>query len=203
LEKYKFTKEYDWWGFEHHANFEQIKKYFYSRMDLAFLEIGVCEGKTTVWLLDNVLTGSKSKIWCIDPYITENGRYNLYLHESKVILHRDTSEKILSGMLLSHRCFFDFIYVDGDHNASVVLQDLILSWRLLKVKGIMLIDDYEMETTDPWFYKSHREFNECPKLKFTHPRIAIDAFLNIYRGQYEMIIDGYQIGVKKLLNFPG
>jgi len=82
------------------------------------------------------------------------------------------------------------------------LEDLVLSWKLLKVGGLMLIDDYEMETLDPWFYISHKQFQNTPRLRFTHPRIAIDAFRNIYRGQYETVIDNYQIGLKKVLNFP-
>ena len=66
----------------------------------------------------------------------------------------------------------------------------------------MLIDDYEMETTDPWHYVSHKQFDKSnPRLRFTHPRIAIDAFLNIYRGQYKLVIDNYQIGIKKIIEF--
>jgi hypothetical protein len=31
---------------------------------------------------------------------------------------------------------------------------LVLSWKLLKVGGIMLIDDYEMEVTDLCIYQT-------------------------------------------------
>lgn len=214
--KYKFTKKYDFWTVDHYTNFAYIKSYFDSNYELvkrdattylSFLEIGVFEGRTSTWLLDNVLkeqvyTRIGGVLHCIDPAITDNGRYNLAQHIGNVIFYNDSSLKILLKLLQENvGLLFDFIYVDGDHNACNLLEDLILSWKLLRIDGIMLIDDYEMEATDPWHYISHPEFSDNPRLRFTHPRIAIDAFLSIYRGQYDLVIDNYQIGLKKIVNF--
>jgi len=221
MNKYKFTKKADWWEIDHQLNFDFIKQYFMaiyipfsesipsnsceSSYRLSFLEIGVFEGRTSVWLLDNILeipnNGRSGILHCIEPNLTKNGKFNLKQHMGNIILHEMLSVKALISFIQEDVFKFDFIYVDGDHNACGLLEDLVLSWKLLKVEGIMLIDDYEMETTDPWHYKSHKEFNlHNPKLRFTHPRIAIDAFLGIYRGQFELIIDNYQIGIKKIIN---
>ena len=50
-------------------NFNKIREYFNGRENLSFLEVGTLEGRTTVWLLDNILTDSKSRIHCVDPFI--------------------------------------------------------------------------------------------------------------------------------------
>jgi predicted O-methyltransferase YrrM len=209
MNKYRFTKKMNFWNVDHHTNFAYIKQLFSDTEEsqLNFLEIGVFEGKTSCWLMDNILSiesihNSKGMLHCIDPYITKNGEYNLRQHLGDVIFYRAPSGEVLIDLIKGKVFNFDFVYVDGDHNACNLLEDLLLSWKLLKVGGIMLIDDYEMEVTDPWHYVSHAEFNkDNPKLRFTHPRIAIDAFLNIYRGQFDLIIDNYQIGIKRTLHF--
>lgn len=208
MNKYKFTKKMNFWNVDHLTNFALIKQIFNNSEEsqLNFLEIGVFEGRTSCWLIDNILSiesinKSKGMLHCIDPYIAKNGEYNLRQHLGDIIFYRESSGKVLIDLIKDNIFKFDFIYVDGDHNACGLLEDLILSWKLLKVGGIMLIDDYEMEAVDPWHYISHKEFTQNnPKLRFTHPRIAIDAFLNIYRGQFDLVIDNYQIGVKKIAN---
>ena len=212
MKKYKFTKKYDFWEPDHYENFSFIKKYFdkdnypenpYPDFKLTFLEIGVFEGRTSVWLIDNILNPEGSEIesgvlHCIDTELMEKTKFNLKQHIDNLIFYHESSINTLIDMIHNKFFRFDFIYVDGDHNACGLLQDLILSWKMFKIGGIMLIDDYEMETLDPWFYVSHKEFADNPRLQFTHPRIAIDAFLNIYRGQYEIVINNYQIGLKKV-----
>jgi hypothetical protein len=204
MKKYKFTKKYDWWNEDHHNNRAYLKKVFdaYDPIErLTFLEIGVFEARTSCWLLDNILTlrAKPGMLYLIEPDLPAYGKSNLTQHLGDIILYQEPSLKVLIRLITENLQKFDLIYVDGDHNACGVLQDLVLSWKLLKVGGIMLIDDYEMEAMDPWFYKSHKEFSkDYPGLVFTHPRIAIDSFLSIYRGQYTKIIDNYQIGLKKV-----
>ena len=65
--------------------------------------------------------------------------------------------------------YFDFIYIDGSHQAPDVLFDALLGFELLRVGGIMVFDDYLWQEpleggTDPI---------PCPK-------IFIDAFTNVY-----------------------
>jgi hypothetical protein len=120
-------------------------------------------------------------------------------HIGKYIFHKDYSIYTLSR-LLQNKEEFDFIYTDGDHNAPGLLEDMVLSWKLLKVEGLLLVDDYEMKIKDPWFYKCHKEFKDTPKLMFIHPMVAISSFMTIYRGCYEVFIDNYQVGLIKKID---
>ena len=44
--------------------------------------------------------------------------------------------------------FFDMIYIDGNHEPEYVLEDAVLSFRKLKVGGIMIFDDYGWQGPD-------------------------------------------------------
>ena len=75
---------------------------------------------------------------------------------------------------------YDFIFVDGDHHPWGVLEDMVLSWRLLKKGGLMIVDDYSWEV----------------------PRKGIDAFLSAYEGRYKFLFASgkncWQYGIEKL-----
>ena len=209
MSQYRFNPKYNWWKEDHSANFLILSQALQGRK-IEALEIGAFEGRSSVWILDNVIS-KESSLTVIEPYpepgdnkdiaaVKDNLQYNLSLADpgqsrSRVIVGE--SKTILPRLLVEGRRF-DLIYVDGDHNALGVLRDLIMAWDLLRVDGYMLMDDYEMETTDPWHFVSHKEFIEYPRIKFLHPKTAIDPFLVIYRGLYEKVIDNYQVGIKKI-----
>ncbi|MBX9679090.1 MAG: class I SAM-dependent methyltransferase [Gemmataceae bacterium] len=78
---------------------------------------------------------------------------------------------------------FDFIHVDGSHAAPDVLSDAVLSWPLLKAGGLLAFDDYEWSMfADP---------RKCPKL-------AIDAFLTIQHGAYDVAVHSVRLILGKL-----
>jgi hypothetical protein len=162
------------------------------------LEIGTFEGRTIIKILESV---PNSLATIIDPDPGPNFHHNLdeWIRSGRLNWIEDYSFNALRRINKK----FDFIYVDGDHNASGVLEDAVLSWRCLKVGGLLLFDDYLMEIRDPWFYIMHKEFNRYPGLTFYHPKEAIDAFLAIYKGQYEFLIDNYQIGLTKICEIGG
>lgn len=199
MNEYKLSDNYN---FHQHPdilqNFDIIKKEYQNKDNVKFLEIGSFEGRSAVWFLDNVLNDS-SKFYIIEPVILENLVHNIKFHKDRVRIINDLSQTVLPR-LIANKELYDFIYVDGMHNASHCLKDIVFGWELLKVNGIMLIDDYEFNHIS-WTDYKYEEFEKYKKLKFTFPKVAIDSFLNIFRGQYELIIDNYQIGVRKLLNF--
>lgn len=207
--KYRFdlSKKFEFWNIDHKNNFAKIARYYkysYNYINdskpLVFLEIGSCEGYTAVWLLDNILVGPQDRLICLEPDVSDLLIENLSHHGEKAFIKKEYSHKQLS-VYKSRRNYFDFIYIDGDHNAAGVLEDMVLAWRILKPGGILLVDDYEMKVLDKWFYKSHYEFKNNPRLNWQHPSIAINSFLSIYRGCYESFIDNYQIGIKKVTEF--
>ena len=75
-----------------------------------------------------------------------------------------------------------FIYIDGCHLASVVLQDASLSWHLLKAGGLMIFDDYE--------YRDPQNPDEDTKK-------GINQFLETIPNQYEIVHKAYQLILKK------
>ena len=158
---------------------------FRGKANLQFLEIGAYEGMATCWLLDNILTDDKSRIIVIDTFEgsmehRERGEYqldalydrfmrNIANHRAKVSVMRGRSQWILRTISDP----FDFVYVDGSHVASDVLEDAVLSFRLLKLGGRLVFDDYV------WNYYDDPHLN---------PRLGIDAFLNCFHNDYNLIV---------------
>lgn len=146
------------------------------------LEIGVYEGMSTCWMLDKMLP-SNASILCIDPLENEE-IYEAFIQNVVVVkkpnqtvtFYRQTSAKALPYLLLQDT-HYDFIYVDGSHQAPDVLFDAVNAWQILRQGGIMLFDDYAGGDT---------------------VRPAVDCFLACFAGQYEVVEQGYQLGVQKL-----
>jgi predicted O-methyltransferase YrrM len=188
---YRFTEELNWWGDDIDQNFKMVKNIFKDRTNLYFLEIGVQEAKSSCWMLDNILCDPGSHLHCIDIKILDNGRYNLSNHKDKYTLYEDFSENVLIRFQNNFREFFDFVYVDGSHFAKDVLTDLVLSWRLLKKNGIMLMDDYRIDPNDIIY-------RDIPHPVHT-PKIAIDPFMNIYTKELKILAKNYQICIQKVV----
>jgi hypothetical protein len=77
---------------------------------------------------------------------------------------------------------FDFIYVDGSHEAPEVLSDAVLAYRLLRVGGLIGFDDYG--------WRRFPDVNDNPKA-------AVDAFANVYWERVGLVSGGYQQFFKK------
>lgn len=180
--KYKFTA--DW--FSHNIpTWERILKPFKGKPNIHYLEIGVFEGMSAFWMLENILTHSTSTLTCIDifPKLIEERFYaNLKKSgfEDKVTVVKGISQKQLKRFSDNS---FDIIYIDGGHTAVDVLADAVLSWPLLKEEGIIIFDDYL------WKKKEYP-----PQMR---PKIAVDAFITIYINHIEIIHQAYQVVLKK------
>jgi len=169
--------------------------------NLRFLEIGCFEGRSTNYLLDNILTGNNCTIDVIDTFggsINEAGMnfdvsfnfstlYETFVkntepHKEKINIHVGYSGDVLRKSFKKN--YFDFIYIDGSHTAPDVLQDAVLCHDLLKSKGILIFDDFG------WKDPSNLDPTNSPEL-------AIACFLNCHNNNYGMITQGYQIAVMK------
>lgn len=182
----------DWFDISAKQNFIKYLDKLKGQDNLNFLEIGCFEGKSTRWLLENILTGN-SKIAVIDTFEgseehirdgieiigLEGFKENVVEYLDKVEIHQGFSQKILRNSFYPEK--FDFIYVDGSHRACDALQDMCFSWDLLKKGGLMIMDDYAWNG-----FNDH--LNAC---------IAIDAFLNCFKDEYELLLKEYQVVIKK------
>jgi len=156
------------------------------------LEIGVFEGRSSVWLLDRILTHPAATLTWIDTFaggsdhaamdlsgLETRFRANVARFGTKVSGRVERSQDALRRMSGER---FDLVYVDGSHEAADVLADAVLAWLLLKVGGFLGFDDYG------WRGFPHME--RCPAL-------AIDAFLAAMRGRFDEIHRGYQLWIRK------
>jgi lipopolysaccharide biosynthesis glycosyltransferase len=68
---------------------------------------------------------------------------------------------------------FDWIYIDGSHEADDTFLDAELAWRLAKSGAIVIFDDYE--------------WDKEPRESVHHPRRGIDGFMLLHQGEFEVL----------------
>jgi len=191
----EFTNEW----FDHNiAHLEQLLSPLRDKPDVRMLEIGAYEGRSTLWFLDHILTGPRSRLISVDTWsgsaelfgenmfgVRHRFRANLaeHLASQRLIAVEEESQAFLCRRLARYPThLFDIIYVDGSHAAPDVLSDAVLSFRLLEPGGLLIFDDYE------WVVL------ESPE---EQPKVAIDAFLTCFQGLYDEVYRGYQLAIAK------
>ena len=165
------------------------------RASIRGLEIGVFQGRSTCWLLENIFTHESARLEAVDTFegSDENAdldptilnslydvfRRNVAEYGGRSVAHRMKSSQFLRSSSDSEK--YDFIYVDGDHHSWAALEDMVLCWPLFKVGGIMIIDDYGTSSDS-----------------VDLPKAGVDAFLHAFKTRYSVLYAGYQVILKKL-----
>jgi predicted O-methyltransferase YrrM len=148
----------------------------------AIIEVGAYEGYTTFWLSDILTEHNKDlKIYAVDPHvgsieltdvnfneIQSNFTHNLNanIHKNVEYVQKFSKDGLVD--LINKGVKAELIYIDGDHRASTVLTDLVLSWELLKLGGVIICDD-----SVSWKYKD-KHGTASPHMS---PRMAIEMFI--------------------------
>lgn len=161
---------------------------------LDFLEIGSYEGRSSIWLLENIINKDNCSLTCIDSFFDEDYEKknkktlinqfleNIQPYRKKVrVFNQESFFALIS--LVNSGSKFDFIYIDGCHEAIPVLEDAVLSFKLLKPNGLMIFDDYN------WI--NNKEFHEIP-------RMAINSFMTAYSHYIKIIYVGDQLVIRKI-----
>ncbi|NJO39662.1 MAG: glycosyltransferase [Cyanobacteria bacterium CRU_2_1] len=194
---YLFTQ--DW--FSHNIPiWEHYLAPFINQPGLKALEIGSWEGRSTCWLLDNILTHESATITCVDTFegsIEHNDlpddvdRHAIEARFDFNIAQTNASEKVIKLVGKSRDILrflttnsYHFAYIDGSHIASDVLEDTLFTWSLIKVGGIIIFDDYG--------------FNFSADILELPPRVAIDSFLTVFAKKVKLLHRGYQVLVEKI-----
>lgn len=107
----------------------------------------------------------------------------------QIVLHKGLSNLALSKLIAEGKqAYFDFIYIDGSHQAPDVLCGGLLIFILLRNNGVIAFDDYLWQEELP----NGTDPIRCPK-------IAIDTFTNIYCRKIQVISAPlYQLLVQKI-----
>lgn len=158
------------------------------------LEVGSYEGKSTTFLIEKLTAKKDIEIHCIDnwkggiehqsggAYQTEMSEVEKRFHNNlntaksnqnfsaNINIHKGSSHSELPKLVAEGKSeYFDFIYIDGSHQAPDVLLDAVIAFILLKKNGVIAFDDYLWEEPLPGGADPIRS-----------PKIAIDAFTNIF-----------------------
>ncbi len=175
-----FSFSEDWFS----ANIKQFRKRLAPLVGTPchLLEIGSHEGRATCWMLQNVATHADATVTCVDgvkqPVFDAN--IDATGGAAKVTFVKEPSRNALRRLPQLH---YDFIYVDGSHATIDVIEDAVLSFRLLKAGGILAFDDYR------WDDSRLREHGR--------PKPAIDAFVALYANKFAMLAKGSQVWLRK------
>ncbi len=195
LKGYQFTQD---WFSRNIAIWQQTLTCLANTPELKALEIGSWEGRSTCWLLENILTHETARITCIDTFegsvehqfydesylksVEERFDFNIVKtgsHEKvKKLVGR--SQDVMRSLPLN---YYDILYIDGSHLASDVLEDAVIGWGLIKVGGIIIFDDYDFN------------FADNPE---QNTKIGIDAFLTVFAQKIKVIHKDFQVILEKI-----
>ena len=194
MSDYQYTKDWFKWAPQ---VWEQLIPHLPARKN--FLEIGSFEGRSAVWITQHMMEDG-GELVCIDTWqggeehtpedmagTEERFHNNIGLVmgnfvDRKILPIKSTSVEALGG-LISQKKQFDFIYIDGSHLAKDVLIDACMSWPMLKKGGFMVFDDYMWK---PAGFTS-----------LQRPKVAIDAFVNMFEDELLIAHLGYQLIARK------
>jgi hypothetical protein len=139
-------------------------------------------------MAENIQTHPTAHLTGIDPFLDPDyitpGAPRTYkevfysnlkasLIESKVDIIEGYSQLELRKLPLES---YDVIYIDGSHDMTDVLEDAVLSSRLLKDGGLLIFDDYRLDVG---------------------MKRAIDTFFTFFRDDFEPVHVGWQVILRK------
>jgi predicted O-methyltransferase YrrM len=181
-------------------------------MPRKILEIGSYEGASVCYLIGRLAHAHPLEIHCLDTWEGSSRHKDAGIdmaavetrfhrntqtamrraaHGVRLAVHKGRSDLSLAKLISENLSgYFDLIYIDGSHEAADVLADAVMSFKLLKVGGMMIFDDYLWAENPP----SGADPLRCPKL-------AIDAFTNCnFRKIRIHPVRLYQLYVEKVAN---
>ncbi len=155
------------------------------------LEIGSYEGNSTVFFLNYF---NFSIIHCVDIWTDQNKNYqNINFKSVEDRFDKNLinfKDRIIKIKLNSKKYFqkrsdfdFDLVFIDGSHYYKHVYADAINAFKVVKINGYILFDDY--------LFKYRAKEN-------AHPIYAINKFLNKYKNKIKIIAIYRQVLIQKI-----
>ncbi len=189
------------------------------RPGLRALEIGSFEGRSTVWLCENVLTAADASIDCVDLFRLDPvfGDYHARFRQNTA----SWSERIREFPGPSYDAIkrldgpYDLVYVDGWHSAFGALADGVMAWPMLRVGGVIIFDDYLWVPPKlgapprlAWWRRKWERLRgrdwrklslllQIESVRVDTPKLGVDGLLATLEGQYELLGISNQLAVRK------
>jgi predicted O-methyltransferase YrrM len=193
----------DWFGRSIPAWSRILTELQKERPPLRVLEVGVFEGRSTCWLLENFCKTPDSLIVAVDSFAGGIEHQGMQLGSLQAVFESNIASvasqgrvEICQGDSLDQLAKliaagiepFDFVSIDASHQAPDVLADALLGFRLLRPGCVMALDDY--------LWNPYRSGSSNPLLL---PKIAVDAFTTIFSNKCRIIpnLPLYQLYVQK------
>lgn len=212
----------DW--FHHNiAHWHEWLDGFADQSGLRALEVGSFEGRSAMWLCQNILTEADSRIDCVD-FFSPDPVYGDY-HARFVDNVAPWAHKITEHAMPSADAFrqlhgpYDIIYIDGWHSAFGALADGVMAWPMLRVGGVLIFDDYiwvppkmpvpkrPNKLLRKWLrwrgkqWYQHAMQKQMASVATQTPKLGVDSLLRTLEGCYELLGVTNQLAVRKTAGF--
>jgi predicted O-methyltransferase YrrM len=172
-----------YWRYRMNHNFRPVL-WEYRNHRTAYLEIGVLTGRTAEWMFENILIHPKSYMVGIDPVIEPlKNMINKYGKRMQII--QGLSQNVIPAKVKSGRWkneSIDIVYIDGDHSPDAIKRDFEMCWPLLKINGVLIFDDYEINI----------------KVVGAKIKNMIDSIIKEYSSKLCVIFKNRQLGIRKI-----
>ncbi len=160
-----------------------------------FLEVGTFEGQSAVFMAEGCAPVGGFEMTCIDTWaggiehdttaMSEvEARFDRNMaraqakHAFKLRKMKSDSTLALAQVLVEGGAdSFDVVYVDASHQAPDVLADAVLAFKLTRIGGVMIFDDYLWQMAGP----GGDDILNAPK-------VGIDAFVNTYLRKLNVVM---------------
>jgi hypothetical protein len=163
-----------------------------------YLEIGAYEGRHLAFV-DHLLPG-RIAATVIDPWFNKAHNSEEKYHAVEPRFHRNVNRLRLASLtivkgfstyelprMLASGAEFDLIYVDGSHTAWAVFVDLAFCASLLRVGGLMILDDY---------------WHEAGQVGGPGVKQAADRFHGAFKRYFEIAALHRQLALRKTAEIP-
>jgi hypothetical protein len=193
LFRHQYTFTTDWFT-DRVLTWTRVLKEFKGKPDINYLEIGVFEGRSALWVMENILTHPTSKATMIDAF-KEDNTYQTFI--SNINLSQKASKfRVLIGFSTDKikevpSNSIDFAYINGSSKGIVIQSDLVNTWNSLKLNGIVICARYSLDKN------LRKNFEMQPN--DPGPYEAIDAFLKLYKPYIKVLaIEANQVIFRKI-----
>jgi hypothetical protein len=154
--KFKYKNDYTFDSFDAFSDNiytwrKFFKKYQLVHKDINYLEIGSFEGRSSVFVLEELVN---SQGIFVDPFQTYDEMeesanvtdmekiYSNFKHNLSYFKNRSTHiRKVSSDFFLENNSYFDLIYIDGSHFGEDVYLDAVNAFNSLNDGGFIIFDD--------------------------------------------------------------